>query len=265
MTVILTALVLTGRSVAFTSSRISRCTLDVFQTRAHTTQIYDVAVYKKTERDKTKCMTRIDFIRSAILVGSFPCFANAANLPQNNGADLSRTGSIETLIPVIKMRRSIINAQTLLSTSTGVVPPEKCTKILKELSQYIPREEAPFKRIFDEYSTPVSYKQKFLDQNAFLVYYSKGFDGPGRPNIENTGDVTNSIQTLQYGFRNEAWSAIDDVFTELEFGAKSSESDVNDKDLGVLISKALVAFDSYLSYAPEIDLSEASEQVDKAN
>ena len=96
MTLILTALLLTGRSVAFTSSRISRCTLDVFQTRAHTTQIYDVAVYKKTERDKTKCMTRIDFIRSAILVGSFPCFANAANLPQNNGADLSRTGSIET-------------------------------------------------------------------------------------------------------------------------------------------------------------------------
>jgi hypothetical protein len=39
--------------------------------------------------------------------------------------------------------------------------------------------------LFDEHSEGISYKQQFLDQNAFLVYYTKGFDGPGRPSIED--------------------------------------------------------------------------------
>jgi len=51
----------------------------------------------------------------------------------------------------------------------GKMTPVECKSILKTLEQNIPRDENDFKRIFDSYSTPVSYKQKFLDQNAFLV------------------------------------------------------------------------------------------------
>lgn len=42
-------------------------------------------------------------------------------------------------------------------------------KQLGSLLEPIPRNERAFKLIFDAYSDPVSYKQKFLDQNAFLV------------------------------------------------------------------------------------------------
>ena len=56
-------------------------------------------------------------------------------------------------------------------SKSGKMIPNECTSILKTLQlNNIPRDENDFKRLFDSYSTPVSYKQKFLDQNAFLVY-----------------------------------------------------------------------------------------------
>ena len=60
----------------------------------------------------------------------------------------------------------------LLAARAGDV--QKCAKGLAAL----PREEKAFKRVFDEYSDAVDYKTKFMDQNAFLVYYTRGFDGP---------------------------------------------------------------------------------------
>lgn len=35
--------------------------------------------------------------------------------------------------------------------------------------ELVPATEKDFKRLFDEFSEAVSYKQKFLDSNAFLV------------------------------------------------------------------------------------------------
>ena len=207
----------------------------------------------------SRYLTRYDFLLSAVTVASSPCIANAANLPQSNGADFSRTGTLDTLVPIVQMRQSVLKAKSELSDSKAlnlIVPSEQCTFILKQISQSIPREEKQFKRIFDAYSTPVSYKQKFLDQNAFLVYYSKGFDGPGRPNIED--DVENGIQTLQYGFRNEAWTAMDNLFTELEYGSKADDNSVYKDELVDLIGNALKAFDLYLSCAPESDVKSAT-------
>eukprot|EP00593_Proboscia_inermis_P009516 CAMPEP_0171308770 /NCGR_PEP_ID=MMETSP0816-20121228/18873_1 /TAXON_ID=420281 /ORGANISM="Proboscia inermis, Strain CCAP1064/1" /LENGTH=114 /DNA_ID=CAMNT_0011791849 /DNA_START=367 /DNA_END=711 /DNA_ORIENTATION=+ len=105
--------------------------------------------------------------------------------------------------------------------------------------------------MFDEYSNPVSYKQKFLDQNAFLVYYTKGFDGPKRPSIEE-GEVP--IQTLQYGFRNDAWQAMDDLLSELDFGLTET---IRTDDLSKLIDRVISAVDSYISLAPSSQLDEA--------
>ena len=194
-----------------------------------------------------------------------PTLASAENLPSSNGADLSQTGSIDTLTPIVSIQRSISSAKLQLDGSSegssSIVTPTTCANLLQPLLKSIPRDEKSFKRIFDSYSTPVSYKQKFLDQNAFLVYYTKGFDGPGRANIE---EDTNGVQTLQYGSRNDAWAAMDDLLVELEFGQKSKndESALSTKgELAALIDKVLGALDSYLSLAPAEDVKEASKRL----
>jgi len=84
--------------------------------------------------------------------------------------------------------------------------------------------------------------------------YTKGYDGPGRPNIED--DAANNIQTLQYGARNDAWSAMDDVFVEFEYGQRSGDSDAG--ELAALVQKVMLALDAYLSLAPAADLEKAS-------
>lgn len=83
--------------------------------------------------------------------------------------------------------------------------------------------------------------------------YTKGFDGPGRPNIEE--DAENSVQTLQYGARNDAWSAMDDLFVELEYGQRSSDSDA--AELAALAQKVMMALDAYLTLAPVTDVEQA--------
>ena len=145
--------------------------------------------------------------------------------------------------------------KSINSSSNSLVTSEICSDILNTLLKCIPRDENSFKRLFDAYSTPVSYKQKFLDQNAFLVYYTKGYDGPGRPSIEEE-DASNTLQTLQYGARNDAWAAMDDLFVELEFGRWGGGESTN-ADLGNLIDKSLSTLDSYLTLAPVADVEEA--------
>ena len=197
----------------------------------------------------------------AYYVMMIPSLASASNLPGSTGADLSKTGSVDTIIPIVAIQRSISNTKQQLSDST-VVSPSLCATTLQTLLKSIPREENAFKRIFDAYSTPVNYKQKFLDQNAFLVYYTKGFDGPGRSNIEE--DV-NTVQTQQYGFRNEAWTAVDDLFVELEFGKGSTDDSAasSKEELVTLVDKVLIALDSYLSLAPANELEEAKRRLGK--
>lgn len=210
------------------------------------------------------CITAVPFTML------LPSTSTAANLPENTGADLSRTGSIETLIPIIKMQQSLMDAKEKLSQRhegySGIVSADECKIIMKSLFTAIPREENAFKRLFDSYSTPVSYKQKFLDQNAFLVYYTKGFDGPGRPNIESGENGSDNVQTMQYGARNEAWTAVDDLFVELEFnisneGKERIDDMSNWEDLLMLTSEAIRAFDDYLRLAPGTDVIEARSRI----
>ena len=183
--------------------------------------------------------------------------AIAANMPIDTGADLSKTGSVDTLVPIVSIQQSILSCKSQLEGYENLVSPETCKSLLKSLVKTIPRDETSFKRIFDAYSTPVSYKQKFLDQNAFLVYYTKGYDGDNRPSIEE--DV-NTIQLKQYGSRNDAWMAIDDLFVELEFGQKAKDDDNTLSSRGELIAlvdKVSAALDAYLSLAPVSDVKEA--------
>lgn len=200
-----------------------------------------------------------------------PDMALANNLPPSNGADLSQTGTISTLIPIIRMQMSLQQVQNLILEQED--PNENKTISLNKLHQIdrickqIPQEEKLFKKVFDEYSDPVSYKQKYMDQNAFLVYYTKGFDGIGRESIEK-GDIPR--QTLQYGARNEVWNAFDDFMAEVQYSLGNVENDggstttttkISRDDLLIPLNQALSALDAYLKLVPINDLAMAKERM----
>jgi len=121
------------------------------------------------------------------------------------------------------------------------------------LAAAAPQKEQLFKRVFDEYSVDVSYKQKFKDSNAFLVYYTKGFDGPDRPSLESA-DPFEELQTKQFGFRNDAWINYDEARAELDY-VISERADT--KDLVAMLAAADAALKNYLGLAPPGDLAEA--------
>jgi hypothetical protein len=196
-------------------------------------------------------------VRSATALGvvSMPSTVLARNLPESTGADLSQTGSIDMLIPILRVRSGLSSAQEIVSRqSRDNFLSVECLQELEKEFKFIPKTERDFKRLFDQYSDPVSYKQKFLDQNAFLVYYSRGFDGPNRPNIENNLPET---QTLQFGSRNEAWVAWESLQAELDFAIKSPK-DSSIHEIMVLIGTTLEAVDAYVALAPPDDVKAAT-------
>lgn len=218
--------------------------------------------FLKTATIKSTSSTRRGFlveklVSSAIFIQTLDATpALSANLPVSNGADLSKTGTVEKLVPIVNFRNSLEECKNLLldgadATSVTSLSPALLNQVVLLLKN-IPAEEKSLKKVFDEYSDPVSYKQKYMDQNAFLVYYTKGFDGLDRDSIES-GEMPR--QTLQYGARNECWNAFDDFMTEVNFGIKdgsSSKSDILDP-----LNKTISSFDRYLSIAPQGDLNRA--------
>jgi hypothetical protein len=202
------------------------------------------------------------------------------NLPESTGADLSSTGTIMKLIPILKIKSSLEDAQKIIvlvdnattATATGggggggekqLIGQQTRLKVeMTNAIQSIPTNEKQFKRIFDEYSDPVSYKQKYMDANAFLIYYTNGYDGPNRESIEKQqlGDDNNSMpkQTLQYGARNDIWTSFEELLVEIQF-ADDSSTTTNDI-LGPLV-KVIQTLDVYLSYAPKEDVERANMQL----
>lgn len=180
----------------------------------------------------------------------------ARNLPEVTDVNLSQTGTLATLVPIVEMQCTLRHAVATLSQQDGDLSPESIHDAEKALVG-IPILEQNFKRIFDQYSDPVSYKQKFLDQNAFLVYYSKGFDGPNRPPIES--DIPEK-QASQYGARNEAWVAWEGFVAELRF-AKNAPKESSRQELIALLQLTVAAVDSYLSLAPPSDVMKAKGRI----
>ena len=104
-----------------------------------------------------------------------PGLAVGANLPSDNGAKGDQRGTVAALVPIVRVASSVLQASRAVQAG-------KLQDAQKAL-EAIPAAEKPFKRLFDEYSEPVSYKQNFKDKNAFLVYYTQGFDRRRRPPI----------------------------------------------------------------------------------
>jgi hypothetical protein len=188
-----------------------------------------------------------------ILLSISAARANAANLPISNGARGDLYGTVQSLIPILKMQLKLQSIKEKLLDGDL----QKVRTLLYD--QTIPLEEKEFKRYFDEYSEPVSYKQQYLDKNAFLVYYTKGFDGFNRDSIE-TDDENMSRQKTQYGYRNDAWVGVDDFKAELDYliEQKAKESS---PDLLQSLEDAIKAFEDYVSLASMDQIIEARKKL----
>jgi hypothetical protein len=172
-----------------------------------------------------------------------PAVARAANLPSDNGANGKERGSIQALARVERIFRAAKAAETSASAGGAL------RDIRPLLEETYSLSEKGFKKVFDEYSEGLSYKQQFLDKNAFLVYYSGGFDGVGRDSIEKESPKE-SLQKAQYGYRNDAWVALDECMGELDYllgqgGATEDRSDLK-KSLHALVG----ALDGFVRLAP---------------
>jgi hypothetical protein len=149
-------------------------------------------------------------------------------------------GKVEALLPVIELLDHLKILQSELQHKPNVVIQRP------QVDVQLPEDERSFKQVFDSFSDPVSYKQRFLDQNAFLVYYTGGFDGPGRPSIEETVNVK---QTLQYGYRNEAWVSYDEFLSEWKY-ARTHQGELDVSDLVRPISLTITSIEAYINLAP---------------
>jgi len=199
---------------------------------------------------------------------SNPQSAWCRNLPEGTGADLSSTGTITKLIPLLRMKLVLTNVQSELLQISSLS--SQLEDISRTITKEIPNNEKQFKKLFDEYSVPVSYKQKYMDSNAFLIYYTNGFDGIGRDSIEKDlkedSDSTISKQTLQYGARNDVWNAFDEFMVELQFitaeiKAGGGDGDGSVRDLLDLLNKVIRNLETYLLLAPSEDIKEALMQL----
>jgi hypothetical protein len=213
---------------------------------------------------------------STFLLTTAPNAAWARNLPVSNGADPSNVGTIQSLVPIVRLKQSLETLQERMVQTNNAnenqahQPTTSTIAILQGLS--IPTTEQDWKRLFDAYSDPVSYKQKFLDQNAFVVYYTQGYDGPGRKRMEE--ENVNERQTLQYSARNECWIAWENCLAEMDYFYKKSfsrtkqvvdnEEDDDNEDFAEMIkylSTTIQAVDAYLKLAPPEDLAAAQKEL----
>lgn len=215
------------------------------------------------------------------------------NLPDTYSSNnFQKVGTVEALYPIVQMKQSTIGIQNELSLFTSLSKEILIKEALNELynnivvlttnnkndannkkeaqqsSQFadvantksvqIPINEASFKRIFDEYSTPISYKQQYLNNNAFLIYYTKGYDGRNRPNIE-TCDNSMMLQTIQYGLRNDIWIKWDELINELQY--QISDNDTNVQELITLLQQTIQILNQYLDQTPIDDVQTCYNQL----
>ena len=180
-----------------------------------------------------------------------PFAAYARNLPESTGASGEKIGTIEALIPIFNIQKKVNSINELLGDSGNSNYHDialSCNKILTEIP-FIDN-ETKFKRVFDEYSQGISYKQVYKNNNAFLIYYTKGFDGIDRPSIE-IQDQMEVLQGKQYGYRNEIWIGIDESRSELSYLLSQSNLMKNDlSDLVDYITQTKAALDNYIQLAP---------------
>lgn len=181
--------------------------------------------------------------------------AQAANLPTSYAPPNSVPLSMESLIPIVQLQQTMQTFQQDLNASA------RQKQALPPWPASLPSTETALKALLDAYSVPVSYKQRFLDSNAFLVYYTKGFDGPGRPNIETVDDLE-LLQTQQYGARNDVWIALQNVIAEYHYALQHLDNDDEVyADVSQAVQATATALQSYLDLVPPAEYQRAKASI----
>ena len=80
------------------------------------------------------------------------------------------------------------------------------------------------------------------------MYYTQGYDGPNRPNLEDLSE-RELLQQEQYGARNECWLAWNELVNEVEYVTRSGDYSTSD-ELGLLLNTTIAAVTAYLTLAP---------------
>ena len=184
----------------------------------------------------------------AITLAGDPVPVGARNLPLATGATGANRGQAVALAPIVALKHTLDASEMALPDLMEV------KKFLSE-DKVVPLKEKEFKRLFDEYSQDVSYKQRYLDSNASVVNDTMGFDGLGRQSIEKEDDATLK-QESQFGFRNDAWVAVDEARAELAYQMTQSENELDLSELRGDLQRANAATMAYLLLAPEDQLRE---------
>ena len=110
-------------------------------------------------------------------------------------------------------------------------------------------------------SEGISYKQNYLDKNAFLVYYTQGFDGANRPSMETESEAELK-QKAQFGARNDAWLGFDDARAEATYLQSHPPTDDGElKELRAALQRTKAALAAYEAQAPPEQVSAARELV----
>jgi len=105
-------------------------------------------------------------------------------------------------------------------------------------------------RMFDTYSEDVSTKTKLMNVNAAVVYYA---ESSVTQEFKDKGfsleDKTPTRQSMQYQYRNEFLSAVDNLQSELKYlDQNKGESDF--ADLKEFSGDAVAALSAYIGLAP---------------
>ena len=174
----------------------------------------------------------------------------ARNLPESTGASGKLRGTVEALVPIVRIESSV-------GAAIGALPNLDACALA--LNGGAPADEKDFKRLFDEYAEGISYKQSYLDKNAFLVYYTQGFDGASRPSIETESEAELK-QKAQFGARNEAWLGFDDARAEAAYLQSHPPTDDGElKELRAALQQTKAALAAFEAQAPPEQVSAARE------
>lgn len=199
---------------------------------------------------------------ASFLTQTFPLSAGAQ---QTNSNSLHADTAVDRLIPIIMMEQemeTLIGEWHDMKRNNNINALTLCKHISD--NPRIPSQEKDFKALLDNYSQPVSYKTKFMNQNAFLVYYTQGYDGPNRPSIETDSDQE-ALQKRQYGARNDAWVSWDNTLAAAEDPILQKSQDPNEIAIEVItpLTNSFNAIHAYLNEAPSSDLEQALNRLKK--
>ena len=198
---------------------------------------------------RRRWMTHVVTTTTSSLLTTGASCAKAANLPTSYAAVGSVPLSMDSLVGVLRLQRVLQEFAKHVQSSSSP------SSSLPPWPSALPDKEKEFKAVLDAYSVPVSYKQRFVDANAFLVYYTGGYDGPGRPNIETD---FNELQTQQYGARNEAWVALENARVEYDYYIKAQHPDEGLDEVQKALHEAVRALERYVALAPPADTQAAA-------